>query len=200
MKKKILAAVLACALCVGIGVGGTLAWLTATTDDVTNTFTTSDIDITLAETTENYKMVPGHAIDKDPKVTVSEGSEPCFLFVKIEKSTNAAFDDYMTYEIADGWTPLSGVDGVYYRTVENSAGDRGVLSSDKEFDVLKDNKVEVKDSVTKSMMNALTDTTQPTLTFTAFATQMYKDNAGTDADVFTPADAWAKVQPAPSST
>ena len=47
MNKKIIATVGACALCVGLGVAGTLAWLTDTTDEVKNTFTTSDIDITL---------------------------------------------------------------------------------------------------------------------------------------------------------
>ena len=66
MKKKTIALVLACVICVGIGIGGTLAWLTATTDDVTNTFTTSDINITLAETKTDFKMVPGCTIEKDP--------------------------------------------------------------------------------------------------------------------------------------
>ena len=48
-------------------VGGTLAWLTDSTQEVKNTFTTSDIDITLAETTgTSYKMVPGFTITKDP--------------------------------------------------------------------------------------------------------------------------------------
>ena len=87
MKKKILAATLAAVLLVGVGVGGTLAWLTATSETVTNTFTVGDINITLAETTEkNFKIVPGGEADKDPTVTVKSGSEKCYVYVSIENS------------------------------------------------------------------------------------------------------------------
>ena len=158
-------------------VAGTIAWLTDTTGTVTNTFTYGDINITLAETTgETYKMVPGNTIAKDPKVTVKANSEACWLFVKVEKSTN--FDTFMTYSMASGWTALSGVDGVYYRTVDAS-------TADQDFAVIKDNKVTVKDTVTKADFKALTVNTLPKLTFTAYAVQ--KDN------VATAADAWAKV-------
>lgn len=159
-------------------IGGTVAWLTDKTSTITNTFTAGDINITLAETTTNYKMVPGVDIAKDPKVTVTEGSEDCYLFMKIEESTNAKFGDFMTYEIADGWTALTGVDGVYYRTVL-------ATNTVKAFDVLKENKVTVKENVTKQMMKDLTEATRPTLSFTAYAVQM----AGS-ADA---AAAWAKV-------
>lgn len=199
-KNKILALVLACIVCVGIGIGGTLAWLTATTDDVKNTFTTSDINITLEETAggENreFKMVPGWTITKDPKVTVVTGSEDCYLFVKLEKSAN--FDSFMTYTVADGWTQLTdvtGVDNVYYCIVDADT------ANDQTFGVIKDNKVTVKDTVTKADMNALTADTYPTLTVTAYATQLWKsNNPGTGASSeaianakFTPADAWAKI-------
>lgn len=184
-KNKILALVLACVICVGLGIGGTLAWLTATTDNVTNTFTTSDINITLAETKTNFKMVPGCTIEKDPKVTVLKGSEKCYLFVKLEKSVN--FDSFMTYTVADGWTQLTGVTGVnnvYYRVVDADT------ANDKSFDVIKDNKVTVKDTVTKEMM---TDKifTNPTLTVTAYASQYMKNNT----ESFTPAEAWTNAQP-----
>ena len=111
MKKKSLALIFSLALIV-IGIaGGTLAWLTAKTNTVVNTFTTSDIEITLAESTgDTYKMVPGFTIAKDPKVTVLEGSEKCYLFVKLEKSAN--FDAFLSYEIADGWTALDGTANV----------------------------------------------------------------------------------------
>ena len=170
-KRRILALVLACVLCVCIGIGGTLAWLTATTTPVQNTFTTSDINITLTETgatnnANSYKMVPGYTITKDPKVTVLGGSEKCYLFVKLEKSDN--FDDFMTYTVADGWTQLTGVDGVYYREVDTS-------TSNQDFAVIANNTVTVKDTVTKGMMNAPTFT-NPTLTVTAYATQYYSTN------------------------
>lgn len=168
--------ILAVVLIVGISVGGTLAWLTDTTDSVTNTFTVGDINIALDETTTNYKMVPGNTIAKDPKVTVLKDSEACWLFVKIEKSTN--LDDFITYDVAAGWTALPGVSGVYYREVAAAA-------ADVSFDVLDNNSVTVKNTVTKTMMNDLQKdgATQPTLTFTAYAVQ--KDH------IDTAAEAWA---------
>ena len=178
---KMMFMILAVVLIVGISVGGTLAWLTATTTPVTNTFTTSDIEITLAESDNlDLKMVPGYTITKDPKATVVAGSEACYLFVKLEKSDN--FDTFMTYEMADGWTALNGVDGVYYRTVLTA--DMGT-----EFSVLKDNQVTVKGNVTKAAMNALNENTYPTLKVTAYASQLYK-SAGVE---FSAADAWANV-------
>ena len=183
MKKKSLALVLALAMIVVCVVGGTLAWLIATTPEVKNTFTYGDIDITLAETTgTSYKMIPGYTIAKDPKVTVLAGSEKCYLFVKVDKSAN--FDNFMTCTIATGWTALDGVDGVYYRIVDAS-------ETDQEFAVLKDNQVTVRGDVTKTMLNGLTEATQPTLTFTAYACQ-YNNSNNTHFDA---AAAWAKVNP-----
>ena len=163
-------------------VGVTVAWLTDTTPTITNTFTSSDINIELTETTGNsYKMVPGATITKDPVATVKANSEACWLFVKLEKSAN--FGDFMDYEIAEGWTALSGVTGVYYRAVSASA-------SDQSYGVLKDNTVTVKNTVTKANMNALTSETYPTLKVTAYAVQQ----EGFAADKI--ADAWTQAQTA----
>ena len=185
MKKKSLALVLALAMIVVCVVGGTLAWLTDKTPDVKNTFTTSDVNITLTESTTNYQMIPGYTIAKDPKVTVLAGSEKCYLFVKVAESDN--FDSFMTYDMATGWTQGDGTDipsNVYYREVETS-------TADQEFAVLKDNQVTVSGDVTKTMLNALNveGATQPTLTFTAYACQ-YNNSNGTS---FTAAEAWANV-------
>ena len=183
MKKKSLALLLAIALVVVGAVAGTVAWLTAQTTAVKNTFTTSDITIELTETTgESYKMIPGCTIAKDPKVTVKIGSEACYLFVKLEKSDN--FDQYMTYEMADGWEALPGNAGVFYRKV-------AAATADTTFEVLKGNQVTVKDEVTKAQMNDLTADTYPTLTVTAYASQLYKNNT----QEFTVAEAWANIAP-----
>lgn len=179
MKKRTLALLAALVLVIGCIIGGTLAWLTAKTDAVVNTFTTSDINVTLAESPEEYKMVPGYTIHKDPKATVVNGSEECYLFVKVEKSAN--FDSYMTYQMADGWTALENVENVYYREVRTA--DIG-----KKFSVLEGDQVTVKDEVTKEMM-AAAEKNQPTLTITAYASQMYKNNTET----FTAAEAWKNV-------
>lgn len=181
MKKKTLIIVLSMALVAVFAVTGAVAWLTATTDPVKNTFTVGNIAIELAETTTDYKMVPGNTIAKDPKVTVEAGSEACWLFVKIEKSAN--LDDFITYEVANGWTALDGVEGVYYRAV-------AATTEDADFAVLANDQVAVKDTVTKDMMDAITAGTAaaPTLTFTAYAIQQ-----ANGTETFTPAEAWAKV-------
>lgn len=175
MKKKVLS-IVAVVLVLCCAIGGTLAWLTDKTASVKNTFTVGDINIELTETTTNYKMVPGNTISKDPKVTVKANSEACWLFVKVEESAN--FDSFMTYDMADGWTELPGVAGVYYREV-------AATTAATDFSVLKGDSVSVKDTVTKADLNALTQSTFPTLTFTAYAVQ--KDN------VATATDAWAKA-------
>ena len=195
MKKKGLAMVLALVLLAVCAVSGTLAWLTAKSDTVVNTFTTSDIEVKLEETKgttvtggKEFKMIPGYDLEKDPKAWVVAGSEDCYLFVKLEKSTN--FDKFMTYEIAGGWKELTAGSGIYYREVS-------AITTDVSFDVLANNSVTVKDTVTKADMNSLTEGTRPTLTVTAYASQLYK-SAG---EKFTPAVAWANVStPAGSTT
>ena len=175
MKKKTLALVLALTLLVAGVVGGTLAWLTDQTAEVNNTFTVGDINIGLTETTTDYKMVPGNTIAKDPTVTVKANSEACWLFVKVTESTD--LKDFITYAIAEGWTALPGVDGVYYREVPASA-------ADQTFSVLAGDAVTVKSDVTRTMLETA-KTDAPTLTFKAYAIQ--KDHFAT-ADA-----AWAEV-------
>ena len=185
--RLLLVSVLAIVITLACAVGGTLAWLVSASDPVVNTFTYGDINITLDEAevpldgspvdptmrTEKgnkYKMMPGEPITKDPLVKVLKGCEACWLFVKLEKSDN--FDDFMEYEMADGWVDLIGADGqpvegVFFRAV--SAED--AASADAAFDVIKDDTVFVKDEVTKAQLNALTDATYPSLTITAYAVQ-----------------------------
>lgn len=168
MKKRSVALLCAVMMIVGIAAGGTIAWLTDHTAEVKNTFTVGNIDIDLTETTTDYKMIPGKTIAKDPKVTVEAGSEASYVFVKVDESTDPKLSDYISYTIAAGWTQVEGTDNVYYRQVE------AVTDEDVSFDVLEGNKVTVKDTVTKEMMDALEETGEgyrPTLTFTAYAIQ-----------------------------
>jgi hypothetical protein len=191
MKPVALILALVLALC-GV-VGGTVAWLIATPDPVVNTFTYGDINIELGETdtkldsdsnpnTNEYKMIPGQSFTKDPIITVKAGSEDMWLFVELEESSN--FDAFLEYSVADGWTVLSGVDGVYYRHITAAEAE----TNDMEIHVIADDTVTVKESVTKEQLNALdsgSSADYPTLTITAYAVQ-YAGNA-------TAADAWAKV-------
>lgn len=73
-------------------VTGTLAWYTAN-DEITNTFTVGNIEMTLTETQigtdemtsedQQYKIVPGVDIKKDPTVTIKANSEDCYVFVQV---------------------------------------------------------------------------------------------------------------------
>lgn len=192
MKKKIvLIAIYVLTLALLVASGSTIAWLIAESGTVTNTFTPSNINITLSETTpDTLKMIPGTTIDKNPKVTVAANSEACWLFVKIEETDN--FDTYMQYLIDTGWKFYSsGVDGVNIDTVAN---DKYIIyrevpssSSIQEFYILKDNDVLVPGTVTKEDMNLLYNSdgtfkteVLPKLKFTAAAIQ--KENI---ADVTT---------------
>lgn len=180
MKKRTLALMLALVLVIGCAIGGTVAWLTDATDEVKNVFTTSDIGVELEESKNlDLKMIPGWEIKKDPKAWITEGSEDAYLFVKVVESEN--FADFMTYEIAEGWTKLS--NGVYYREVSDTQ-----MGEANAFQILKDDKVTVRGEVTKEMMTA-EGFTQPTLTFTAYAHQLYKNNT----EKFAAADAWKNI-------
>ncbi len=192
MKKKTFALLLSLVLVFGVVAGGTLAWLTQKTDSVVNTFTYGDINITLDETTGNdYKIIPGVNIHKNPKVTVTANSEACYLFVKVQVENWPTLVEAdgttkkVSYAIADGWTALEGQSGVYYREVSATDAKNGtsynVLAGDTTYT---DGVVTVSENLTKTDVNGL-KANQPKLTFTAYAVQ--KDGI---ADVAT---AWSKI-------
>lgn len=126
MKKKIITLAIATVMLITVTVGATIAWLTAESGEVTNTFTVGNIKILLNEADVNiepedssdsstsieynefvnnnskvsgytdagrvpgntYKLIPGSTYFKDPKVTILEGSEKCYVFVKVTESHN----------------------------------------------------------------------------------------------------------------
>lgn len=189
MKVKTIAMIMAVAmLMVGL-VSGTLAWLTASSTEVKNEFTTSDISVTLTETEKDFKMIPGYTIDKDPKVTVDATSEACYVFVKI--TTGNKLENYIEYTVDSKWTKLTKdkdgndiTDTIYYLKVDGTTYKAG-----ETYNVLTDNKVTVKGSVTKAMMETA-GTSKPTLTFQAHASQLYKN---AEKQEFTAAEAWANI-------
>lgn len=185
VSNKTVAILLALVLAIGCAVGGTLAWLISKTDPVVNTFTYGDINIGLTETTgRDYTITPGVDINKDPKVTVTAGSEACWLFVKVKEEN---WNNKVSYSIADGWRKGDGKSipqNVYYREVEADTAKAGVsyyiLKGDTTY---ANGVVTVSDTLTKEDIKGITP--KPTLTFTAYAVQ--KDGS-TNA-----ADAWAKI-------
>lgn len=122
MKKltKGLILVLCAAVLVAGSVMGTLAWLTAQ-DTITNTFTVGNIQIDLTEEAVNvHKLIPGAKITKNSKVTVINGSEKCYLFVKIEngitgvEANSGEIKPVADQMMAKGWKLVAGKTNVYY--------------------------------------------------------------------------------------
>ena len=163
-------------------VGGTAAWLAAKSEPIASTFTFGDINITLTETNHQEgptKIIPGVDIPKDLRVTVQADSVDCWLFVKVEQ-TGTFVADKVTYFMDDDWTKGDGSqipENVYYRQV-NAATD------DREFPVLKDDKITVSNALTKEEIQNIAD--GPTLTFTAYAVQ--KEGINTAAEAWTRID------------
>lgn len=181
MKKKIAVSAIALVLVLCCAIGGTLAWLTDETASIENVFTVGNVKITLTETKGNFnsgkyefKMVPGQPDEKDPTVTVSDGSEACYLFVKVEEKNNDLSDDrgkYIIYDVLSDWAPVVGTTNVYYYTgaVTNGTPYSIIGYTDSE-DIVQVNKVLYNSAITNADMDAA-KLAAPTLTFTAYAVQ-----------------------------
>lgn len=146
---------------------GTIAYLTAT-DAVTNTFTVGNIGMKVDETKvtpdgvpvegeervqeNNYHLIPGKTYVKDPTVTITAKSDPCYvrMIVKITEAAAikaAAGDDFLPQDWVNGtwdpaiWVPQPMVEDTeadaficefrYCTTVDNSGSD-----ADKELEAL----------------------------------------------------------------
>lgn len=143
-------------------IAATMAYLSTKTEPAEHTFTAGNINIALNDPAEiNEKMMPGVDITTvDRKVIVKANSEQCYLFVKLTKLNN--FDTFLTYTIADGWTPLNGNNDVYYRVVDFSAEEQG-------FNVFA--KFTAKAECTKADYDAIQPDKKPNITLTAYAVQ-----------------------------
>ena len=193
MKKKLMT-VLALVLVIAMSVAGTIAFLTDTTDPITNTFTVGNVDIDLTETfntdTNNdgeadawkAQLIPGTTYAKDPVVTVIADSEDCWLFVKFEEKNDAA--TYLNYTsnltAENDWTRGDGTNipsNVWYRAVNKA-------DATKSFHLLDGDTVTINSTaVTNENMNTAANAQ---LVYTAYACQ--SANMSVEA-------AWAAVKP-----
>ena len=142
MKKfaKVMAFMLCAALLVCGGIFGTLAYLTSTTDTVTNTFTFGSVSITLTESkvgadgkpvegaarvTENkFHLIPGAEYTKDPTIFVGDNSEDCWIFVQVKNGIKG-IEGTNTIESqmsANKWTVLDATKGIYAYNTKVSKG------------------------------------------------------------------------------
>lgn len=140
---KVMSLVLAFVLVVGASVAGTLAWLTAKTPTVTNTFTSAELfdnpddqftlwehkakdddgdgvytlDTSSEVRSNSYSILPGVNIPKDPTVDVVGLEEHAYLYIKVTSTLPTG----LRYTIdSDNWTALSGYDGVYVYSGSNA--------------------------------------------------------------------------------
>lgn len=181
MKKKTLALLLSLVLVFGVIAGGTIAWLTAQSGKVTNTFVASELgSVTVTENTgDKYMVVPGGTITKDPvlnfKRTNADKSVAAYVFLKVEAANwnyDAATRTYtlkdgeneaMHWVLADGWTAVPDVANVYYKDVAASAELANIQ-------IIKDNKIYVS-GTTVTQTNIGDISSKATLSFQGFAIQ-----------------------------
>jgi len=134
-----------------------------------------DYETETNEVTENdYVLMPGVDVPKDPTVRIKEYTGlKAWLYVEIVE-TNVP-TSIVTYATASGWTELSGVTGpnrgkIYYRELTNAQ------TGDLEFPVLANNTVIVSESIPRG--------TTLKLDFYAYITQE-KGTAAADFASFT---------------
>lgn len=161
-KKKLIITITAAVLMLLVSVGLTLAYIVTSSQPVINTFTVGNVAISLSETTgDTYPLLPGITLEKDPTLTVHTGSEACWVFFTIDEP--ADLPHFISYEIAEGWTLLEeGHTNVYYRQVN-------ATYKDESFPLIKDDTVQVYDTVTEEDLAGLHE--QKILNFTGYAIQ-----------------------------
>ena len=132
---KLLVFALSLVAVAAVGVGSTLAYFTDN-EEATNVLTMGNVNIDLTE--ENWSgnkegVVPGASYEKDPPVTVKNGSSDCYVRVKLvydgmTEEQIAQFTDDNTadgnLDIQEGWVES---DGYYYYQNVMSAGKSATL-------------------------------------------------------------------------
>ena len=212
-RTRILLTAVAALLLVAMTVGGTLAWLQDTSDTVKNTFTPSNIDVSIKEdgATDNdgdkvheqsFQFVPSVHLDKEPVVSAS-ADVPYFVFVEvvIENWPNLGTDtdgrnliEYTLNTIDNGgvWSVLtdnttngSGTVVLYQELEANEALTNSPVLQAAYGD---DEEIYVSRELTKEDMAKITS--YPTMTFTSYA--MQKQIADSE---FSPEAAYGTVNP-----
>lgn len=204
-KRKALLLTLSALVLVAASILGTVAYLTSTTGPVTNTFTVGSVAITLDEADVNeygdlildetetpvarvysneYKLIPGRTYTKDPVVHVQPGSEPSYIFVKVENGLTgiegpSTIASQMT---ANGWTLVPGETNIYsYKDIIDARAEQDDLTVFNNFTV--------SSAVTAEALSTYTTVEKiPNITITAYAIQ---------ADGLTAEEAFDQLFPAP---
>ena len=208
-KRKALLLSLCAVLLVVASVMGTMAYLTST-DKVENTFTVGSVSIKLDEAKANtdgtlvegadrvkansYKLLPGHTYNKDPMVTVLDGSESSYIKMTVTFSKASALDAIFAPTGAELTSIFNGYDAanwIYKGNTKDATADTrtyefwyketvGAPDSDVALDALFDS-ITVPGTITKDQLASIEGMT---ITINAYAIQ---------ADGFKDAtEAWSK--------
>lgn len=140
-KSKALILTLCAVLLVAASMLGTMAYLTST-DEVKNTFTVGQVKIKLDEAKANtdgslvagaervkansYKLLPGHTYNKDPMVTVLNGSEASYVKMTVTFSKANELDAIFAPNGADLINIFNGYDSanwIYKGNTKDAAAD-----------------------------------------------------------------------------
>lgn len=139
-KKSLISMIVALSLTATIMVGATLAYLTAQTDEVVNTFTIGNVDITLTEPAWDEdaakNLQPGTDIPKDPVVT-NVGANNAFVAVTVDgmeemapvgfsATVNAGWSKVNDDGSVTDWSGKALVDGTY---AYNSVVEKGAKTA-----------------------------------------------------------------------
>ena len=200
--RKILISIAALVLVCAMSIAGTLAVLQSKTSEVKNTFVAAGggdlfkatggivlnesqanlntatgqytLDTATKVLTNEYFVLPGTTVPKDPAISVTEKNEvPAYVYVEV---VNEA-DGIITWEIADGWTATR-VTGPHGGTVYHLPN--AIVADLSATPVLKDNQIKVADVAD---LNLGTD--GKVMTFYGYIAQSVVGNSTTPADVFT---------------
>ena len=134
-KSKALLLTLCAVLLVTASVLGTMAFLTSN-DEVVNTFSVGSVAIKLDEAKANtdgslvegaarvkansYKLLPGHTYNKDPMVTVLNGSEASYIKMTVTFSKASALDAIFAPAGADLTSIFNGYDSANWIYKDNT--------------------------------------------------------------------------------
>lgn len=201
--RKLLTLVSCAVLLVCVTVVGTVAYLTSTTQTVENTFTVGNVAITLDEEdvdeygvsytnakervmANQYKMIPGHEYKKDPTVHISEGSEDCWVFVKVDINVTETTETAKTIASQltnKGWTCVDATNNIWgYNTMLSNSGTKDAVAFN-----------------TFTLANTYasgTDVSEMSINITAYAVQADGFNSAAVAYAAAPCTAWTAATPA----
>jgi|GEM_PF-6191019 len=203
--KKLLLLGLVMVLICAISITGTLAYLTADTEAVTNTFVAASglvssltldeskanpdsasglytLDVDDRVTENSYTVLPETTLPKDPVVhVIGRTSTPAFLYIEVVDNTG----DCISFDIRDVWTDLK-IEGpnegkVYQYTgpaMEIKDPEKG-LAGNTDIYILEENEITVSED-----LEELTSTSN-TIEFYAYMAQASIDGYNGAAEIFT---------------